>query len=87
MPSATNASNLYVHSGGGQYGWRVAMGVSEHLVEVMKQDGHVSGELAAAAGPPPSLDGAAPRTRFDPAILSIDRFSQLPLWPRALFGW
>ncbi len=79
--------NLYVHSGGGAYGWRVAMGVSKHLAELVTRDLGLDGGSAIADAPPPSLDAAAPHVPFDPSILSIDRFRQLPLWPRVLWGW
>ena len=68
-------SNLYLHSGGGQYGWRVAMGTSEHLAELMLADKHVSRELSdAATSRAPSLAAAGPRTRWEASILSLSRF-------------
>lgn len=84
-PSGAGASNLYVHSGGGAYGWRVSMGVSQQLADTVAADGFA--DPAAADATAPSLAAAEPRTTFEPAILDVARFTQLPLQPRALFGW
>lgn len=83
---APGTPNVYVHSGGGAYGWRVSMGVSERLAMTIGEDGHSDG--ATPHGEAPSLDKAGPRTVFDTEILGVERFQQLlPLWPRSLFGW
>ena len=89
MPAAANASNLYVHSGGGAYGWRVSMGVSQHLAAMIEDDGHAppAAEAMQQASKAPSLQAAEPRTSFEPSLLAVERFRQLPLWPKALFGW
>ena len=69
------APNLYIHSGGGQYGWRVAMGVSEHLAGLIREDGHLCDQSAhAAAAQAASLEGAAPFAPFDPSLVSLERF-------------
>ena len=88
-PESTYAPNLYIHSGGGAYGWRVSMGVSQQLADSIASDGYAQTEEGAAAPPPamPSLDQAEPRTTFEPSLLSVERFTPLPLFPRALFGW
>ena len=88
VPESCYAKNVYVHSGGGAYGWRVSMGVSEALVEAIVADGYKGAgasekEIAIA----PSLKAAEPKTTFDSALVSVERFIQLPLFPRALFGW
>ena len=89
VPAAARAPNLYLHSGGGAYGWRVSMGVSQQLAATIAEDGHLPAELPPAQpdGGVPSLEGAAPHTSFDPKVVDVARFPQLPLWPRALFGW
>lgn len=62
--------NLYVHSGGGQYGWRVALGTSEHLADLIR------GDHLRDAAPPDSVGlEAAQRTRFEPSLLSVERFN------------
>ena len=87
-PSAAYAPNLYVHSGGGAYGWRVSMGVSQQLADTIVSDGYApDAEASPATKTLPSLEKAEPRTTFDPSILSVERFTQLPMFPRALFGW
>ena len=71
--STTALENLYVHSGGGQYGWRVAMGTSEHLADLIKDAGHVvSVAIDDDAPNKPTLD--AQRTYFDPKLVSLERF-------------
>ena len=89
VPASARAPNLYLHSGGGAYGWRVSMGVSQQLAATIAEDGHLPADLPPPLpdGGLPSLDGAAPQTSFDPEVVDVQRFPQLPLWPRALFGW
>lgn len=85
-PESAYAPNLYIHSGGGAYGWRVSMGVSQQLVDTICADGFAA-DSARPSKAPPSLEKAEPRTTFDAGLLSVERFVQLPLQPRALFGW
>ena len=45
------------------------MGVSEHLAELIRGDGHVSSDAPDAVA---GFD--VPRTRFDPGLLAVERF-------------
>ena len=68
------------------------MGVSQQLADTIASDGYAptaEGEAVtdAAVTRLPSLEKAEPRTTFDPRLLHVERFAQLPMFPRALFGW
>ena len=83
---AAGPANLYVHSGGGAYGWRVSCGVSRNLAGIVAADlaggaPPAGGEEGAEAGAEigPSLEAAAPLTSFEDSVVSIERFRPLKL--------
>lgn len=61
-------------------GWRVALGTSEHLADLISADGHVPqhADATADADAPRSMVADLPlqlqRKGFDPALLSLERF-------------